>query len=109
MDGITPAKKKLISYIKTYHTEVKDSDLPLLLNNIQRFVSVIHKIYTEPQAKISFKEVKENGIKVKKRFVETNIEELMKVKRDAGEPITTKTIRELTEKVLGVKYKKHGE
>lgn len=109
MTNETTAKKKLISHLKKHHPNVADSDVPFLLNDIKRFVSVIHKIYTEPQARISLKEVNENGKKVKKRFIDTNIEELLKVKRDAGEAITSKTFRELTEQVLGVKYKKNGE
>lgn len=109
MNNETPAKKKLIAYLKKQHPNVVDSDIPLLLNDIKQFVSVIHRIYTEPQANIYLKEVNENGKKIKKRFIDTNIEELLKVKRDTDEPITSKTFRELTEKVLGVKYKKHGE
>ncbi len=109
MNNDTPAKRKLLSYLKKHHPSIVDSEIPLLLHNIERFVLVIQKIYTEPQAKISFKEVKENGIKIKKRFIETNIEELKKVKRKPNEPITSKTIREFTEKVSKVKYKNHGE
>lgn len=109
MNNDTSAKKKLVAYLKKQHPDVEDNDIPLLLNSVKRFVSVIHKIYTEPQAKISIKEVTEDGKRVKKRFIDTNIEELLKVKRNTDEPITGKTFRELTEQVTGVKYKRHGE
>lgn len=105
----SPAQKKLINHLLKRDPKLTEKELSSLLSSIKRFVTVVQKIYTEPQAKIYLKDVVENGKKVKKRFVETNIEELLKVKRDAGEPVTEKTFRELTEKVLGVKYKKHGE
>lgn len=109
MDNNSPTKKKLIVYLKKQHPEVEDKDIPHLLSDIRRFVNVIQKIYTEPQARIYLKEINEHGKKVKKRFIDTNFEELLKIKRSSGEPVTGKTLRELTEKVLGVKYKKHGE
>lgn len=109
MKKSTPTKTKLVAYLKKKYPNIKDEELPLLLKDIQRFVVIVQKIYNEPQAKISIKEVEENGKKVKKRFIDTNIEELLKIKRNTNEPITVKTIRELTEKVLKVKYKKHGE
>lgn len=102
------AKKKLVTFIKKNHPEVKDEKLPLLLKDIRRFVTVVQKIYTEPQAKIYFKDIKEGERKVKKRFIDTNIEELLKIKRAPREPITVKTIRELTQKVTKTKVKEYG-
>jgi hypothetical protein len=103
------AKKRIITFLKKRHPELKDEELPLLLKDIRRFVTVIQKIYNEPQAKVSIKEVKENGQKVKKRIVNTNIQELAKLVKGTGRPITGETFRELTEKVLHIKSKRHGE
>lgn len=106
MTDITPAKKKLIIFLKKQHPEIEDKNIPLLLNNIRRFVAVVHKIYTEPQARIYFKVFKDNdGKKITKRVMDTNIEELKKIKREPNEPITVKTFRELTEKIAGEKLK----
>lgn len=109
MTDDSTAKNKLITFLKKRHPELKDEELPLLLKDIRRFVTVVQKIYNEPQAKISVKEIKENGQKIKKRVVDTTIEELAKLVRGTGKPITEETFRELTEKVLHIKSKKHGE
>jgi hypothetical protein len=76
----TPAKKKLITYLKQQHPNVEDNDIPPLLSDIKRFVTVVQKIYTEPQAQIKFKEKKVNGKIVKYKVVETDIEEFGKVR-----------------------------
>lgn len=57
----TPAAKKLKTYLRKQHPEVEDKNIPHLLNGIRRFVTVIQKIYTEPQAQIRYKEKKING------------------------------------------------
>jgi len=81
----TPAKKKLISYLKKQHPEVEDKDIPRLLSDIRRFVTVVQRIYTEPQFQIRYKEKKKNGKITKYRIVDTDIEEFGKV-RGNNEP-----------------------
>lgn len=76
----TPATTKLKAYLKKQHPEVEDKDIPHLLSDIRRFVTVVQKIYTEPQAQIKYKEKKVNGKIVKYRVVETDIEEFGKVR-----------------------------
>jgi hypothetical protein len=101
----TTAKNKLVSYIKKRHPNIDNQDIPRLLNDVRRFVTVVQKIYIEPQAKILIKEVNKNGKKEKTRFINTNIEELKKIKRPPGEPITVNTIREMYQKITGNKSK----
>ena len=105
----TPAKKKLIAFLKKQHPEVEDKDIPNILNDIRRFVTVIQKIYSEPQAKVYYKDVSDGGRKVKNRYIDTNIEELMKLTKGTGKPATIEAFRELTEKVLKIKFKKYGQ
>ena len=106
---LTPAQNKLVTYLIKRDPKLKKDDLISLLSSIKRFVTVVQKIYTEPQARMYYKEVDENGKKVKKRYIDTNIEELLKVKRAPKEPITIKTFRELTQKITGVKPKTYGK
>ena len=69
---------------------------------IKRFVVVVQKIYTEPQAQIKYEEIIDNGVKTKRKIIETDIKELGKVIRGKAMPLTT-AFKEFNEKVTGVK------
>ena len=75
----TPAQKKLTTYLKKQYPDLKEKNIPEVLSGIKRFVNVVRKIYTEPQAQISIKELKINGVKQKKRIITTAIKEVVKV------------------------------
>lgn len=102
----SPAQKKLLTYLveKRKMKIDKDEVIPIL-DSIRRFVMVVHKIYTEPQATIFYKEFKEDGKKIKKRVITTTLEEIDKVKTDPNEPITIKTIRDTYQQITKSKYK----
>jgi hypothetical protein len=63
---------------------LKEKDTPFLLNDFKRFVTVVQKIYTEPQAQIT--------IKNDKRIINTDLEELRKVITKGKGPQSFKTI-----------------
>lgn len=109
MDDNSPAKKKLIKYLLKRNPNLEETEIASQLNSIKRFVKVVQKIYTEPQAKIYFKEFEENEKKVKKRIIETTPDELSKLNRGTDKPITIETIRELTRKVTGIRGVKYGK
>lgn len=96
----TPAQKKLSTYLINQYPEVKKKDIPILLNDIKRFVSVVHKIYTEPQAKVNYRDKKVNGKNVKNRIFNTTMKEVMKVanKDKKAQPLT-KTLFKFTTEV----------
>jgi hypothetical protein len=95
----TRAKSKLITYLKKQYPELEDKDIPQVLDGIRRFATVINKIFSEPQARISLHMVTENGEKIKKRMLDTDLEELIKIKRAPDEPITVDTFRQLHKKL----------
>jgi len=109
MNNQRSARKKLMSFLGKKDQNLSEKELSSLLHNIVRFVKVVQKIYIEPQARIHLEEVEENGEIVKRKIINTNIEELMKIKRGDGQPITIETFRELTGKLLKKKYKMHGD
>lgn len=84
----TPAKKKIISYFKKQHPEVEDKDIPRLLNDIKRFVTVVQQIYTEPQYQVRIKEKKKDGKIVKYSVIDTDIDEFTKVKSKSEKQIS---------------------
>ena len=88
----TQAGKKLISYILKRDPKLTDRELGLLMNNIRRFVTVVQKIYTEPQAKIQIFERKIGNKKYKQRVISTDLNELKKV-IDKSKP--TQSLREV--------------
>lgn len=94
--------------MKKRDPNLTEKELSTLLNGIRRFVVVVQKIYTQPQAQTKYKEVVENGIKTKNRIIETDKEELSKVTRGRGKPII-ETFREFNERITGDKYKIHGK
>lgn len=76
-------KKKLISKIHKHYPNLDDKEMSTVLSNIKKFVVLIQRIKTEPQAQIIYKEKQINGRTIKDRIIQTDIEELAKV---AGNP-----------------------
>lgn len=83
----TPAQKKLISYLKKRDPSLTDKEIPTLLNSIKRFVNLTRKIYTEPQARVTYKDRKVGGKIKKDRIFNTDLNELSKVMGKKPEPI----------------------
>lgn len=79
MDNNTPAKRKLISYIRENNPDIANESLSDLLNGIERFVNVVQKIYIEPQANIKIIEEKIGNKTIKKRIITTDLNEVRKV------------------------------
>lgn len=67
----TLAQKKLISFLKKRHPSLSEKELVETLTGLKRFVNVVRKIYTEPQAQIKIID--------KKKIVSTDLEEFKKV------------------------------
>ncbi len=76
---------------------LKEKDTPSLLNDFKRFVTVVQKIYTEPQAQITIK----NG----KRIINTDLEEFRKViAKGKGPQSFSETFGKLNRAVTKDKY-----
>lgn len=88
MDSDTPAKRRLLSSIKQKFPNISDDELPDILNGVKRFVTVVQKIYTEPQAHIKIIEKKIGKKKIKKRVIESDLVEFKKVV-DKDKPTTS--------------------
>jgi len=85
MDNSSKAQKKFATHLMKRDPKLSEKDIPPLLNSFKRFVKVVQKIYTEPQAQIIIKDFKENGKIVRKRIINTDLEEFKKV-FDKGKP-----------------------
>lgn len=104
-DHDSPIKRKFISYLKKRFPNVKDKDLPFLLNDIQRFVKVVQKIYTEPQASISIQEKKIGKKTVKTKIYSTDMAEVKKVfDKTKSKQDILETMRKFHESVSKDKY-----
>ncbi|MBU4210481.1 hypothetical protein KKC08_00660 [Patescibacteria group bacterium] len=75
----TQAQKKLISYLKKRDSKLSEKEVLVLMNGIRRFVNVVRKIYTEPQAEIIYKDRKIGEKTIKQRVIKTDLTELVKV------------------------------
>ena len=103
MAEYTPAQKKLISYLKKRDPNLSDKEIPSLLNSFKRFVNLAIKIYTEPQARVTYKDRKK-GEKIKKdRIFNTDMGELSKVMDKKLEPIE-KVFQKFNKSVTKGKY-----
>jgi len=77
----TKVTKKLLNIIKKKYPGASDDEIPKILSELKRFVRVTHKIATEPQAQIYYKEKKVKGKMQKHKITETGIGEFKKVMR----------------------------
>lgn len=71
--------KKIINFLRQKYPELKDKEIPSLLNDIKRFVLVIQKIYTEPQYQRKIIEKTVEGKIVKVNTINIPLEEFAKV------------------------------
>ncbi len=84
------AKQSLIKHLKTINPKLTDTEIPEIINGIDRFVKLVQKIYTEPQAHIYIKENRAEIGKNKKgksiykitktRMIDADLTELNKVR-----------------------------
>ena len=103
MDNKSSAQKKLISYLKKRRFGVEAEDIPSLLNDIRRFVVLVQKIYTEPQAQVTIRDRHVNGKIIKDQIFNTTPEELEKVRENPSDT-TIELIRKAHKKVTRKKY-----
>ena len=102
---ITSAQRRFANYLLKRNPSLTEKDIPPLLSSFKRFVTVVQKIYTEPQAQITIKEVKENGKSIRKRVITTDLEELQKITRKSKGPKSFKdTFGTLNKAVTKDKY-----
>lgn len=73
------SKKQLVMFLKKTILTISEYEINSVLYDIQRFVNLSRKIYTEPQANISYQDVKVGNKILKKRIFKTSIEEFAKV------------------------------
>ena len=105
MNNQSPAQKKFISFLLKRDPSLKEKDIPTVLNGFKRFVKVVQRIYTEPQAQITIKDFKENGKLVRKRIISTDLEEFRKViTKGKGPQSFSKTFDKLNKAVTKDKY-----
>lgn len=105
MTDNTSSQKKLRAYLKKQSPDLSDKDLSLLMNDVRRFVILTTKIYTEPQAQVTYQDRNIGGKIIKDRVFNTNPEELLKLTKK-GQPISIETFREFTAHVT---KNKHGK
>lgn len=101
-DKNSPAKTKLIRHLIASDPKLNEKTVVPVLNGIERFVKLVQKIYTEPQAKIRIKEKKVNGETIKQRVIDTDLEELKKITRGKTMPLE-EVFDKLHEAVTGEK------
>lgn len=80
MNDKSPAQNKLIKYIKSKDPKASDIEVTKILNDLEKFVKVIQKIYIEPQVNFKVQKLKINGKTLKRKSIVLNMEELKKVR-----------------------------
>lgn len=103
IDTKTPAQKRLIAYLLKRNPNLSQKEIPNVLNSIRRFVNLTRKIYTEPQARVTYEDQKNEGKVKKRRIFNTDIKELTKVMNQKAEPIE-KVFRKFHKSVTKSKY-----
>lgn len=103
MASDTPAKKKLINHLLKRNPNLTEKELNSLVISIKRFVRVVQKIYTEPQAQVTIRDRNVNGKIVKDQIYNTTLEELEKVREKPSETFI-ELIRKTHKKVTRKKY-----
>lgn len=97
MDNTSKAQKKFGTHLMKRDPKLSEKDIPPLLNSFKRFVKVVQKIYTEPQAQIT--------IKNKQRIITTDLEEFRKVIiKGKGPQSFSETFDKLNKAVTKDKY-----
>ncbi|QQG44417.1 MAG: hypothetical protein HYW86_00675 [Candidatus Roizmanbacteria bacterium] len=97
MENTSKAQKNFISHLLKRDPKLGDKDIPPLLSSFKRFVKVVQRIYTEPQAQIT--------IKNKQRIITTDLEEFRKViTKGKGPQSFSETFDKLNKAVTKDKY-----
>lgn len=105
MDNSSKAQKKFATHLMKRDPKLSEKDIPPLLNSFKRFVKVVQKIYTEPQAQITIKDFKVKGKVVRKRIISTDLEEFKKVfDKDKPRQDLIETFRKFHKSVTKDKY-----
>jgi hypothetical protein len=90
------AKKKLVAKIQKQLPHIGNKELRDTLQGIKRFVSLVQKIRTEPQAQIIYSEKKIAGRIVRTRETNIDYQEFIKVKGSNEKSISiTEAMRRL--------------
>jgi len=101
----SPAKNRVSSYLRKRYPQIKENDFSTLLSDIERFVRVVQKIYTEPQAQITIRDYEEKGKIVHKKVHSASFEELQKVfDKDKKEQNLIDSMRTFHKSVTKDKY-----
>lgn len=104
----SPTKKQLIAKILKQYPDLTEKEMFNMLRSIKRFVDLVRKLRTEPQAQIIYKEKKIAGQIVIDRIIQTDIEELAKAAGKSGhlKPAFEKITKLFPERKHGRRIKK---
>jgi len=100
-------QKKFLDFLKKKNNlKLTEEDSTNLLNDFERFINVVQKIHTQPQAQFHIEEkVLKSGEKVKIRMIESDLEELRKVyNKDSKTQDMLVTLRKFYKQVTEDKY-----
>ncbi len=94
------SQKQLIRHLKNKDSKLTDNDISEVISGLRRFVVLAQKIYTQPQAQFSYKNLKIPFTKqsVKTFVVKTTMDELDKVKNpdESMKSVFKKFVHEVT-------------
>lgn len=75
----SPTNKRLVSTIRKHYPNLNEKEMSSVLTSIKKFVVLVQRLRTEPQAQIIYKERKTGGKIHKQRVIKTEHEEIIKV------------------------------
>lgn len=115
MSTATLAQNKFVTFLKKRDPKLSDKDINELLSGFKRFVKVVHKIYTEPQAQFhiedKYKKYKVKGGEIvvekaeKVKIISADYEELKKVfDKSKKKQNLIEVLRQFTKEVTKDKY-----
>ncbi len=105
MNADTPARKKFVAHLLKQDPKLSEKETSFLLNSFKRFVKVVQRLYTEPQAQIIIKDQKVGDKIVRQRIITSDFEELQKV-FDKSKPVQdlAESMRKLHKSITKDKY-----
>ncbi len=100
----SPARKRIVEYLKRRDSSLLDGEVATILDDIKRFVNLTRRIYTEPQAKVTYEDVLLDG-KVKTiRTFNTDLNELKKIKKSSKQEPIKNVMERFRESVMKGDY-----
>jgi hypothetical protein len=102
--AVSTSQQKLINYFYKKDPKLTEKDITALLSDTKRFVNLVKKMRTEPQARVVYKDRKVDGKIIKDKIFNTDLEELQKV-LEPNEILSMKSFRKLHESLA---KKKNG-